>query len=531
MNIYRRSSGICVAALGVIMACLGLVLDAAPAADLSASSDTGKSGSLPDNRGYELVSPIDKNGGDAVTLVILGVPVPTQAAVNGNAVTYGSVASFGGSPSSELASQYLSARGADGWSTRAISPPNELASEPIFAMPYESFSDDLSEAVVDWRSAALTPEARIGYNNLYLRNNDGLYRLIATSVREGSTLRFAGASSDYSHIVFEAKDALTSNAVANSGNVYEWSDGQLSLVSVAPGGNAGVPEARAGGGENAQNAVSSDGRMVFWTDGEGQLYVSRNGTESVKVNASKRSPSVGDGRAVFEGATPNGELVFFTDATALTTSPKDNGGLYEFDTSTGELTDLTPDEAGSPGLLGMVGFGDDGSYVYYVADASLETLPKIGNAGAAAGQPNLYVSHGGQVSFIATLSSDDSSDWAQKWTERQASVTPDGLHMVLVSDARLMGYDNSDAGTGKPDTEVFLYDAGGSQLHCLSCNRSGELPIGPASIPAWSGALHNPHYLSKDGNRLFFDSSDALTLRDTNRRQDVYEWERDGSGG
>jgi hypothetical protein len=36
--------------------------------------------------------------------------------------------------------------------------------------------------------------------------------------------------------------------------------------------------------------------------------------------------------------------------------------------------------------------------------------------------------------------------------------------------------------------------------------------------------------LAEDGQRLFFDSYDALTPRDTNGREDVYEWEAPGEG-
>jgi hypothetical protein len=36
--------------------------------------------------------------------------------------------------------------------------------------------------------------------------------------------------------------------------------------------------------------------------------------------------------------------------------------------------------------------------------------------------------------------------------------------------------------------------------------------------------------ISEDGRRVFFDSSDRLVLADSNAKQDVYEWEEDGTG-
>lgn len=477
---------------------------------------------LPDNRGYELVSPVENNGGD------VGGPdgLTAQASVSGEAVTYESYTSFPGSQSAKI-NQYLSTRGADGWATQAISPVANLTLDYGTSSSYQAFSDELSSAILSWPYATLTPQAPIGYTNLYVRNNsDGSYTLITTSApANGREPRFVGASSDYGDVVFETEDALTANAVPNTWNVYEWSEGQLSLVSLPPGSTTGSSDARAGDPEqDTQGAVSSDGQLVFWTESNGQLYVHEDGAGSVKVNASQRTPSLGDGSATFEGATPSGELVFFSDTTALTNAPNDDGGLYEFNTSSGELTDLTPDGAGSPGLQGVVGFGENGSYVYFVAEGDLQL-------GATAGQPNLYVEHDDKLSFIATLSTGDSGDWARQLTSRHAAVTPDGAHLVFMSVAPLTEYDNVDTNSGSPDAEVFLYDANTPSLDCVSCNPTGETPIGSSSIPTWRDSSYNSYYLSDNGDRVFFDSADKLSLHDTNGTEDVYEWERAGAGG
>ncbi len=39
-----------------------------------------------------------------------------------------------------------------------------------------------------------------------------------------------------------------------------------------------------------------------------------------------------------------------------------------------------------------------------------------------------------------------------------------------------------------------------------------------------------PHWISDDGDRVFFDTLDPLVTQDTNRITDVYEWERESSG-
>jgi hypothetical protein len=112
----------------------------------------------------------------------------------------------------------------------------------------------------------------------------------------------------------------------------------------------------------------------------------------------------------------------------------------------------------------------------------------------------------------------------------------DGLTVAFLSKESLTGYDNTDQSSGEPDSEVFIENAGG--LHCVSCNPSGEPPLGPSTIP---GAIANcagpnatriykPRDLSANGLRLFFDSSDQIVNGDASGAQDVYEWEAPGAG-
>ncbi len=42
-------------------------------------------------------------------------------------------------------------------------------------------------------------------------------------------------------------------------------------------------------------------------------------------------------------------------------------------------------------------------------------------------------------------------------------VSPDGRYLAFMSERPLTGYDNTDAVSGQPDEEVFLYDAGNKQ--------------------------------------------------------------------
>ncbi len=485
---------------------------------------------LPDNRVYELVSPVDKNGGDVGGDADNGrlASAEGESSVGGSAITYLSFASFGDAQSAELVTQYLSSRGPSGWSTQAISPPAAPATSAVLAVlaPYRFFTPELTAGVLDWTVPELAAGAPPGFDNLYVHEMAATtYQLVTTITPPNRTpeayeVKFAGASPDLSHVMFEANDALRPGAPADARSVYEWTDGAVQLVSVLPGpGDVAAASAGAGDGQDDMFAddVSADGTRIFWTGGE-QLYVRENGTTTVQLNASQRVPSLGDGSAMFRAAASDGSRAFFTDETPLTSGAEDNGGLYEYNLSSGTLADLSPDASGSPGVEGVVGVGEEGLSVYFVASGALAS-------GARPGANNLYLSRGGTITFIAVLGDADSGDWAQSLEKRTARVTPDGEYLVFMSHEPLTSYDNVDANTGVADTEVFEYDAGNGSLSCASCNPSGAQPVGSAEVPTGVSPSYIPRYVSNDGQRVFFDSSDVLVPWATNGKQNVYEYE------
>ncbi len=483
--------------------------------------------SLPDHRAYELVSPTDKNGGDVGAGLL---PADGQAAADGGAITYISLATFGKPQSGSIITQYISTRGASEWSTKAITPPMRPSASAILVQPYHFFTSDLTSAVLDWSNTQLTSEAIPEFDNLYgLQTNSGTYQLITkvpqlSTSPENYTVTFAGATPNLSHILFETNDPLAPEVSGNTSSLYEWNEAAIRLVSVLPA-PANTPAGSGGAGDgsrtNLVNVISSDGKRIFWTDNNEQLYVRDSGEDSsttIKLNASQRTPPLGDGSARFKAATPSGSRVFFTDGTPLTQAAGDNGGLYEYSFETHRLTNLTPDPVGNPGVEGLVGVSEDGSILYFVATAKLA-------AGATASSPNLYVARSGEITFVATLATEDNADWTESLDERTAEVTPDGGSLVFLSDASLTGYDNTDAIAGSRDSEVFLYSEATGKLTCVSCNPSGARPIGKATVPTGLNGSYQPGYLAADGSRVFFDTADALVPGDTNDKQDVYEWD------
>jgi hypothetical protein len=504
---------------------------------------------LADGRAYEQVTPADKDFGFGTLNFDVGLSSATGASV-----AYDTFGPLPGAASGGAQNFYLGTRAAGGWGMRSITPPQAPIAGGTTYPSTQAFSPDLTKEAVVTANPPLTPEAPPDVGNLYIRDNsDGSYRLVTTvagSPNFSAFLKFGGASADFTHIVFEGYDPLTPGAPgAGRNDLYESIGGALRLVGVLPDGTPAPYGAVLGAGASNQrvaHAVSDDGARIFFVapnSGFGtSLYLRDRGVRTIHVSASKASTPDPNGpqATTFWAASSHGSKVFFTTPARLTDSantgvdgsgnPTDAGNdLYLYEVDADRLTDLSvstnsTDSATGANVLGVVGASDDSSYVYFVAQGSLA-------AGATSGMPNLYVWHDGSTRFIATLDPADSGNWGVAVTGMLTSrVTPDGRQVLLQSVKSLTGYDNTDPATGAPHKEVYLYEAASGDLRCVSCNPSGTRPVGDASVRPPALLTNIPRNLSDDGARVFFDSSDALITRDTNGTQDVYEWERRGTG-
>jgi DNA-binding beta-propeller fold protein YncE len=520
---------------------------------------------LPDGRAYEKVSPADKNQGEA------GVPIPpsggavenrmakpVQATPAGEAITYTSFAAFGEAQGAAAASQYLSRRTGSGWATRNITPP---ARGTPLRDPLRGFTEDLQTGAVVQHDPPLVPDATPGVENLYLQDDaTGALRLLTTEAPRLKEIQpteycvgYFGASIDASNVIFMARGALTPDAPESQDqNLYEWTADGLRLVSVLPDDTPAAPHqdtgfgAGAGTGGNCpvtntmtNHAISADGSRIFWTFGgkyltsERPLFARIEGQETVQLDAPQGGIGPG-GKGRYWAASTDGSKVFFTDPNRLVAGSKP-GDLYryDFDAPAGEtLSDITKAPAAAE-VAGVLGASGDGSRIYFAAKGVLAP-------GAVKGERNLYLWVAGEgTRFIAILAgAGDVSNWGGTLQdpngaipeEQTARVAPDGHHLAFVSSASLTGRDNTDQETGEPDPEIYLYDADSNQLFCPSCNATGARPLGPSRVLGWTTPFQQPRYISDDGQKLFFESFDALVQRDTNGKRDVYEFERPGAG-
>jgi hypothetical protein len=242
-------------------------------------------------------------------------------------------------------------------------------------------------------------------------------------------------------------------------------------------------------------------------------------------------------------------------------------------------------------VQGVVGASEDGSYVYFVAGGALapgaeprtcrepeeeerekreqeEPISEqeqrrlqaerrqelLGHLPAGRGC-NLYLKHAGEpATLIATLAAKDDhlersygstkvrlGAWQRELGSRTAEATPSGRDLVFESTQQLTGYDNSLLAEEAPErgAEVFVYDAATERLTCASCDPRNSPPTSEAAetehagsgtyLPPSLSATSMRRWISEDGGRVFFDTSQPLVPQDTNGTQDVYEWEREGT--
>jgi hypothetical protein len=489
---------------------------------------------LPDNRGWELVSPPDKQG---ALIEPLAEPGLVQAAAGGGAITYlannPTEAEPAGFTNHE---QILSRRGTSSWSSRDIGIPHPAATgltagqgaefkffDPELTLaavqPFGQFDPALSDEASE--STAYLADLTEGCgSNCYqpLVTGEPGFANVPENIRFGQEEeckpkvagtggtgvacgpQFLGASTDLSHVVLSSAVPLISGAVAQE--LYEWAGDVLSPVSVLPDGTAaegllGVFYS-AFTAKNPHGAISSDGNRVVWSTSYGLFLRDMAREETVQLDKAEEGspgePCVGcvSGGGDFQVASSDGSRVFFTDINRLTKDAgrAGTGELYECrivltPKLTCQLSDLTPvrgsesaevqfGPSSKPGVIPGASEADE--QVYFVANG-VQSGPNSEGKSPVAGKPNLYVHQAGGTELIATLETADQHDWAEALVNQPTRVSPNGRFLEFMSQAKLLGYDNETT-SGKPAAEVYIYDATTKRLRCASCMPSGVRPVG-----------------------------------------------------
>ena len=565
---------------------------------------TGPGARLPDCRAYEQASPVDKNGAD-----VSGDYNQFKVSSNGDAVAFFTNGGLPGGVGSQDFPFYLASRGDDNWSTQGLLPP------PSYGV---------RARVNGW-----TPDLKYTFSSTVTPGGPALPSFLVRSSADGSIAsvfdgpdgfefpNLAGVSADGSTVFFETTQKLTPEAPPGVNNLYAWerSTDAVSLVGVLPDSACGTPpcapaegsiagpyswfssssDVNSGLGGNLQeeHVISTDGDHAFFTEsGTAQLYVRKNagdpGATTSHVSASQRSAPDPNGPkpAALVQATPSGAVAFFLscekltdDSTAFSSTPAntchpeergiEGADLYAYETSSGDLTDLTVDDSGNPkgaDVKGVIGASDDGAYVYFAANGDLDgsgkatlgdcTYNTVGHIGSC----NLYLSHAGTVTFIAHIDSKNipsSQQYAtaggvSNWKPTHISLSESQKTGRVSLDGRTLLFETQTELTPNAEgLQIYRYDVSEGLL-CITCDPTGNRAGGgdlqsvrvTSQIGPESKAQTLTRNLSADGNRVFFETPAKLVAADINgdvecpefgywrhpRCQDVYEWEASGTG-
>jgi len=485
----------------------------------------GFSADLPDCRAYELVSPPDTNGRSPHGADETGLYFPTlQASPDGNKASFriegGTIPGFEGS-GSFTGDNYLSRRGSDGWATELISArgTDALAPTPGGLSPDQEYAFWKGET--SSKNLLRNPQIRYpdGHSEPVGRGSLGIDPIV-----EARLISENGAHTIFSTLATVGIQLEPNAPPSGTAVIYDRTRDEVThVVSLLPG------DVTPAAGENAEYlGASLDGEGVAFQIG-GILYLRQHDTVTYEVGED----------LTYAGVAEGGGRVFYLEG----------GNLYAFDTAS-----KTAIQFSEGGHAVPVNISADGSTAYFISTDRL-TGKKQNPSGAIAqaGLDNLYVSRNGQLSFVGTVEPSDVEEplgasgrnaGLGLWRAAVQNSTPaletsrstrDGGALVFESRAPLTG---ADTGGYKM---IYRYDLPAASLACLSCDPTRRPPTGDASLqylPRKStdeelpliGVATRILNIRPDGNRVFFQSGDALVPQDVDNRQDVYEWEAQGIG-
>lgn len=477
----------------------------------------GAGANLPDCRGYELISPADKNGGLVPGATFLAGPISDD----GQQVFFGSANAFGDASQGAVNLQRAD-RGTSGWASMGLVPPATISSaQTSFADVTEDgrFVLVRSQDQLDPGDQDAGPGPTAGFD-LYLRGPDGTYSWVSkgdmNTTDPNDDIEYGGQrgamSADGSHVVFSSSDPLLASDLARTGQygLYDWHDGQVRLVALDNAGNLlGAGQVDLGDGPHA---VSDDGSRIFFSvEGDTFLYAREDGTTTVRIPRLATAPSTAIN---FKAASADGSKVFFdTTAPLMAEDTNSSDDLYEYDLDTGGLTRISGGNSGTADPLAIgsaVRVSDDGSYVYFSAEGALTSDTSDTT------HFKLYVYHAGTTTLIGQGQPFvTNSTTCSQWT-----VTPDGRHTAFISTDQMVPGDTDSS------TDMYLYDAVQGRLVDASLGSVGGNGAFPVStVDSFICGYARPRLLSDDGRYVFFTTSEGLVSQDVNGQEDVYEYD------
>jgi hypothetical protein len=496
---------------------------------------------LPECRGYEMVSPIKKSGNDAGYQLGYGGPGYSWSTADGNGLIYHTRGTVGEEASSGVEFYIQAHRGATGWKSTGALPkgtqpvvsvltnyPNMLLFNPdlsrVFWVSEGSFLAELPQSVVsqgtsaayragtkaadpiEWISRAAIPDQKPAIGELH-----------------GDPI-VVGGSPDLETVYFWWYPTLMAGDEVRAANhgwgLYEYSDGVLKHAGTLPDGSQPVggsapantvngPQGREPEyvtSEVTRGDVTADGSGLFFVSpdpasgqgppelyfhhGEGSTLVSRTADGSPAPSGAASTSGIGTeyGGAQFVFGSPDGKTAFFESKDAL--------------------TDAAPTDSSVK------------AYRYDVAADAITYLPGVGNATivAASDDGSRFLFDAGKIGLWDDGTVKTVADAGRHLSPARATAS--GSVFVFLAE----GLEGFHSGSNFYP-QVYRYNTDLEQLSCVSCPPAEVTPSGGARVgPLEAGGLNPNFIMSRDGNRIFFQSPDPFVPRDNNERADVYEW-------
>ena len=488
-----------------------------------------------DGRGWELVSPADKNRNSVIE-------AGAVAATDGNRVLFGL---FGGVPIAPTGARpkLLATRTATGWRSKSPMPPRTQMLAESYAVV--SYAPDLSGWIASAQDSLGATDISPDVSLARLDENGHQTPLHTFPVYFGASGAEVVASDDLEHVFTDAPEPIDPSHVPGTGNVYDVGSGTPVLVSRMPGTGLaptcgvlqGVEFANNIPGATSQNWVSRNGsRAFFMTRGDDapacddppQLYVrdtKGTPTQADDVTTPISGPvlpgAVDAGVEQFLQATPDGSQVFYRTATSLTATDDADGNAADFDiyrwTAQSGNVCMTCIGGSANVLTGFSGaaISPDGSHVYFASAAQLAP----GAPATTEDVPNIYVAHAGVLRYIGTTDANGVSDQPRFG----GALMPDGN--VLIFESANPALDAVSGSTNNGLTQYYRYDDRTGDVTCISCAPGGlTREVAPSIAASNQSVPARIRVMSDDGSMVFFPTNEPLVPGDVNQGRDIYEW-------
>jgi hypothetical protein len=523
---------------------------------------------LPSGYAYELVSPVNKHGGE---VGVVGRSLGSYGALvspSGDRVAYSSNNPLIEQVSNGLFSFYVSSSASPTWQTTPLSAAQ--TGSDFFLAPSNSeerwVSEGLTKALVETEYDPVTG-APLGRAHMFFRDlATGTLRDVSPDSLEGPTnwfdTSFRGSvkqtTPDLSHVLVATEAALTSDAVGVSGlkvYVIDTATGEVVLGSVL-GGSPGTPIGLENElvntiwlGSNRDHVISDSGRYLLFQTGNSSPLYRRDLQDgaTVAVNESENTTeSLPLGNAEFQDATGDGRYVYFSTAQPLVDADTNTTvDLYRWDADAPAGSRLTlistdhelADGSGGGGEVNAIHVSEDGRRVYF---ATLNEQQLVAGGPTAPGV-KVYLWEDGTLKYITT-DTEENINLRQSYAadpsfsvqrNRFSGTNSSGSLLAFLASTNLIPGEGGEEPCPEEGTkacrEVYVYNPTDStplepDLKCISCLPDGAPTLEASFATETNFARTQRFWVAEDG-RITFQTRSALLPQDINGDGlDVYTW-------